>query len=119
MAGMKVSVCMVALMVVCMAAGWPKGEGSVTCGSVVSCLAPCMSYARGSGPLTQSCCAGVKKLNDLAGTTADRKAACTCLKTIGAGLKNANWGAIEKVPAQCRVNVPYKISPSTDCSRVR
>lgn len=116
MAGMKVSVCMVALMVVCMAVGWQKGEGAVTCGTVTSCLAPCMPLAKGTGGLSPACCAGVKRLNTLAATTADRKTACGCLKTIGNALKKANWGAIEAVPAKCGVSVGYKISPSTDCS---
>ncbi|KAH7672512.1 Plant non-specific lipid-transfer protein/Par allergen protein [Dioscorea alata] len=118
MAGMKVSVCMVALMVVCMAAWWPKGEGALSCVTVVSSLKPCLAYVQGKGGLPPGCCTGVQTLNGSAKTTADRQVACNCLKTLAKSMKGINYGIIEGLPGKCGVNVPYKISPDTDCTKV-
>ncbi|MCE3052255.1 tyrosine protein phosphatase, partial [Datura stramonium] len=51
-------------------------------------------------------------------TPADRKTACTCLKSAANTIKGINAGKAAGLPAACGVNIPYKISPSTDCSKV-
>ncbi|OWM81633.1 hypothetical protein CDL15_Pgr007671 [Punica granatum] len=92
-------------------------ESTVTCGQVASGVAPCLNYLRGGAPLSQSCCGGVKALNGAARTTPDRQAVCKCLKAASASIPGINLGLASGLPSKCGVNVPYKISPSTDCSR--
>ena len=96
-------------------------EGSVTsCGQVVSLLAPCMGYAMGrvASPAA-SCCSGVRGLNAAAATPADRKTTCTCLKQQTSGMGGIRPDLVAGIPSKCGVNIPYAISASTDCSKVR
>ncbi|GAB4856244.1 hypothetical protein Ancab_014171 [Ancistrocladus abbreviatus] len=106
---------------VCMTVAAPLAEAAVTCGTVTQSLAPCISYLRGAGKApTSGCCGGVKTLNGMARSPADRQAACNCLKNAAASmsgslsLKNA-----AALPGQCGVSIPYSISPTTDCSKVQ
>lgn len=91
---------------------------ALTCGQVTGSLGQCFTYIRGGGTPTTACCDGVRKLNGLARTTPDRKQACACLKALAGGLKGINYEAAAALPGKCGVSVPYKISPSTDCSRL-
>ncbi|PUZ62727.1 hypothetical protein GQ55_3G009200 [Panicum hallii var. hallii] len=94
-------------------------EAAVTCGQVSSAIGPCLSYARGTGTgPSAACCSGVKSLNSAARTTADRRAACTCLKSAASRLSGLKAGNAASIPSKCGVSIPYTISPSVDCSRV-
>ncbi|KAK4377435.1 hypothetical protein RND71_003731 [Anisodus tanguticus] len=73
-------------------------------------------YLQGHGPLG-SCCGGVKGLLGAAKTPADRKTACTCLKSAANSIKGIDASKAAGLPGACGVKIPYKISPSTDCSR--
>ncbi|KZV40867.1 non-specific lipid-transfer protein 2-like [Dorcoceras hygrometricum] len=95
----------------------PRGEAQIGCGRVVSYLNPCIPYVTGSGPLGQ-CCGGVKGLYGAAKTTADRQSVCGCLKNL-AQAYSAYIGKAASLPRQCGVSIPYAISPSTDCSKVK
>ncbi|TVU50613.1 hypothetical protein EJB05_01991, partial [Eragrostis curvula] len=94
-------------------------NAAISCGQVNSAISQCLAYARGSGAAPSAgCCSGVRSLNAVAKTTADRRAACNCLKSAAArvsGLKAANAASI---PSKCGVSLPYTISTSIDCSRV-
>ncbi|PHU05228.1 Non-specific lipid-transfer protein 2 [Capsicum chinense] len=89
---------------------------ALSCGQVTSAMAPCVPYLTGRGPLG-GCCGGVKGLMSAAKTPADRKTACTCLKSAANAIKGIDAGKAAGLPAACGVNIPYKISPSTDCSK--
>ncbi|OMP08076.1 Plant lipid transfer protein/Par allergen [Corchorus capsularis] len=105
--------------ILCMAlVSAPLAEGAITCGQVTSSLAACIAYLRG-GPLTPGCCNGVRSLNSAAKTTPDRQAACNCLKSAAGSIPGINFGLAGGLPGKCRVSIPYKISPSTDCSKVK
>ncbi|MCE0481806.1 tyrosine protein phosphatase [Datura stramonium] len=103
-------------VVLCMVIVAPHAEG-LTCGQVTAYLASCVPYLR-NGPLG-GCCGGVKSLANAARTTPDRKAACNCLKSAAAAIPRLNLSKAAAIPASCGVNIPYKISPSTDCSKIR
>ncbi|KQK15315.1 non-specific lipid-transfer protein 4 [Brachypodium distachyon] len=96
-------------------------EGAVTgCGQVVSALAPCIGYATGGAASPSArCCSGVRGLNSAASSPADRKTACTCLKQQTSGMGGIRPDLVAGIPGKCGVNIPYAISPSTDCSKVR
>ncbi|CAL4904570.1 unnamed protein product [Urochloa decumbens] len=105
--------------VVLLAAAATTSEAAVTCGQVSSAIAPCLAYARGQGSAPSSgCCSGVRSLNSAARTTADRRAACNCLKNAARGISGLNAGNAASIPSKCGVSIPYSISTSTDCSRV-
>ncbi|XP_070043868.1 non-specific lipid-transfer protein 2-like [Nicotiana tomentosiformis] len=104
-------------VLLCMVVVEPNG-GHTCCGQVQSGLAPCLPYLQCRGPLG-SCCGGVKGLLGAARTPVDRKTACTCLKSAANAITGTNIGKVAGLPSACGVNIPYKISPSTDCSRVQ
>ncbi|URD99821.1 hypothetical protein MUK42_30584 [Musa troglodytarum] len=60
----------------------PRVTPAITCGQVTSALRPCIAYATNKGALTSGCCNGVKNLNSASKTSADRKAACNCIKSL-------------------------------------
>lgn len=94
-----------------------KVEAAITCGQVTSGLMPCIGYLQNGGTLPPACCSGIKSLNNAAKTTPDRQATCNCLKNVAKQFpKNVVAGAAG-LPGKCGVDVPYKISPSTDCSK--
>ncbi|TMW82907.1 hypothetical protein EJD97_003962 [Solanum chilense] len=114
---MEMSSKIACFIVLCMIVVAPHGE-ALSCGQVTSGLAPCLPYLQGKGPLG-GCCSGVKGLLGAAKTPADRKAACTCLKSAASAIKGIDVGKAAGIPSACGVNIPYKISPSTDCSKVQ
>ncbi|CAL5014704.1 unnamed protein product [Urochloa decumbens] len=109
-----------AVVAVVLLAAAATSEAAVTCGQVNSAIGPCLAYARGGGSTPPAqCCSGVRSLNSAARTTADRRAACNCLKSAASRIKGLNVGKASAIPSKCGVSIPYAISPSTDCSRVR
>ncbi|KAL0377100.1 UNVERIFIED_CONTAM: Non-specific lipid-transfer protein 2 [Sesamum calycinum] len=97
----------------------PEGEAAISCGTVFSYVKSCIQYVTGKGPLGGGCCNGVKGLYSVAKTTSDRQSVCNCLKSIAASTPGVNLGTAAGLPGKCGVSIPYKISPSTDCSRVQ
>ena len=92
-------------------------DAAISCGQVTSALSPCISYARGNGASpSAACCSGVRSLASSARSTADKQAACKCIKSAAAGL---NAGKAAGIPTKCGVSVPYAISSSVDCSKIR
>ncbi|MBC2899274.1 hypothetical protein CFC21_112125 [Triticum aestivum] len=92
-------------------------EATVSCGQVSSALSPCIPYARGNGANPPAaCCSGVRSLASSARSTADKQAACKCIKSAAAGLIP---GKAAGIPTKCGVSVPYAISSSVDCSKIR
>ncbi|KAL5550621.1 hypothetical protein UlMin_000797 [Ulmus minor] len=103
------------LMVMVVAA--PLAQAAISCGQVSSSLAPCFNYLKVGGVVPAACCNGVRGLNNAAKTTPDRQAACRCLKAASGSIKGLNPSLASGLPGKCGVNIPYKISPSTDCNR--
>nr|UHK12171.1 non-specific lipid transfer protein 1b [Fagopyrum tataricum] len=106
------------LLMVCMAVAAPEAEAALTCGTVTKNLVPCLPYLKGGTGPSVPCCNGVKALASSANTPADRKIACGCLKQSSGAISGLNLGNAAALPGKCGVSVPYKISPSTDCSKV-
>ncbi|KAK1355553.1 Non-specific lipid-transfer protein [Heracleum sosnowskyi] len=118
-----ITVSKVAVAIMCMVAvlslSAPLAVEGLTCGQVASSLGPCLNYLKVGGVVPPGCCSGVKSLSGIATTPADRKQACTCLKSISGSVTGINAGLAAGLPGKCGVSVPYKISPSTDCSQVQ
>ena len=92
-------------------------EASISCGKLASELSPCLDYLKKGGAVPPGCCSGIKALSSASKTTADRQAACTCLKNLSKSYTGLNLGLASGLPGKCGVSIPYKISPSTDCSK--
>ena len=116
---------LVCFAIVCLALGAtiPKAQAAVTCGQVMNNLAPCASYIMSGGSTVPAqCCNGIRTLNSMAQTTPDRQAVCSCIKSA-VGSIGLSYGLNDRLnlaaglPEKCGVNIPYQISPNTDCSR--
>ncbi|KAI3407908.1 Non-specific lipid-transfer protein [Psidium guajava] len=106
-------------LVIGLAAVAPLAESGVNCGQVVSYVAPCIGYLRAGGSVPPACCRGIRSLNNAARDTSSRQATCRCLQASAGNIRGLKPGLVSALPGKCGVNVPYKISPSTDCNRVR
>lgn len=108
------------LVLVClMGSAFVSTKAQVTCGTVVNDLSPCISYVSYGGAVPTNCCKGVRTLYNAARSTADRQTVCTCLKQAVGGISYTRYqlGLAAGLPGKCGLNIPYQISPSTDCSR--
>nr|ADR66945.1 non-specific lipid transfer protein [Prunus armeniaca] len=108
------------VVALCMVVSVPIAQAqAITCGQVVSTLAPCINYVKSGGAVPPACCNGIRTLNGLAKTTADRQAACNRLKQLSGSIPGVNPNNAAALPGKCGVNVPYKISISTNCAAVK
>ncbi|RDX62174.1 hypothetical protein CR513_59511, partial [Mucuna pruriens] len=113
MASLKV-VCVVAVL--CMVVLSAPTAQAITCGQVTGSLAPCIGYLQKGGKPLTGCCDGVRSLAAAAKTTADRQTACNCLKQAAGVISGFNANNAAALPGICGVNIPYKISTSTNCA---
>lgn len=115
MAGMvPKSMSTMAVAVIFVAWAIPQGD-AIDCTVVVQYLNPCLPYLTDQGALG-GCCSGVKDLYDAAKTPEDRQSVCSCLKSIYGLYSTVDMSKASGLPGECGVSVPYKISPSIDCS---
>ncbi|GLJ47362.1 hypothetical protein SUGI_0999660 [Cryptomeria japonica] len=93
-------------------------NAAISCSTVTSDLSPCLSYVTGgSSQPSGGCCSGVRTLNAAASTTPDRRAACSCIKTIANSAPGFRWDRAGSLPGQCGVNVGFPITPSVNCAK--
>ncbi|XP_047157097.1 non-specific lipid-transfer protein 1-like [Vigna umbellata] len=116
MASVKVA-CMVVMCMAVMSAPMMMVQ-AVTCDQVTASLAPCLGYLMNGGAAAPGCCSGVKNILGAAGSSADKQTVCKCLKDA-AGKYNINEQYAQALPGVCKVNIPYKISRSTNCADIR
>lgn len=109
---MKLACFLVACMIV---AGPITANAALTCASVVSNMARCISYLGGSETISGACCSGIRSINGLSRTPSDRQIACGCLKRV-ATLPNINADRAAGLPNACGVSLPYNISKSANCT---
>ncbi|XP_076918150.1 non-specific lipid-transfer protein 1-like [Bidens hawaiensis] len=93
-------------------------DGAVTCQTVVTSLTPCATYLTRGGQVPPACCNGITSLYKAASTTTDRQTACKCMEQAAGMVPGISLDAASSLPGKCGVNIPYKISPTTDCSKV-
>uniref|UniRef100_A0A7N0VC82 Non-specific lipid-transfer protein n=1 Tax=Kalanchoe fedtschenkoi TaxID=63787 RepID=A0A7N0VC82_KALFE len=110
-------------LLICMVAFEPPlaARAAISCGTVASALSPCIPYLKAGPPAAPAarCCGGIKSLLLAAKTTADRQAACSCLKSQAGQVPNLKPAAASALPKACGVSIPYPISPSTNCANVK
>ncbi|KAL6132952.1 hypothetical protein ACLB2K_065189 [Fragaria x ananassa] len=62
-------------------------------------------------------CTNLRNMVNSATSTVDRQNACKCLKAAAAKFQTINPDNAAKLPYNCNVNIPYKISINTNCAR--
>ncbi|CAA3018247.1 non-specific lipid-transfer 1-like [Olea europaea subsp. europaea] len=98
----------------------PHAEAEILCSTLASTLSPCLNYVMyGGHQVPSNCCASSKSLYGMAETTSDRQSICTCLKTVAVSASAASIKNAAGLPGKCGIRIPYKISPSMDCSKVQ
>ncbi|XP_071691052.1 non-specific lipid-transfer protein 1-like [Rutidosis leptorrhynchoides] len=96
----------------------PNSNAAITCATVIKDVGPCVNYLKnGSGAPPPGCCSGAKALAATASTTADRRAACACLKSASQRL-NPNPELAQSLPGKCGINLGFTISSSVDCTKI-
>ena len=95
----------------------PQAKAAITCATVSKSLVPCIAYLEGGSTPTPGCCNGVKTLNSLASTPADRRTACGCLKSAVTSFQGIDFAKAAQLPTKCSVNIGYTISPNIDCTK--
>ncbi|KAJ8555422.1 hypothetical protein K7X08_012918 [Anisodus acutangulus] len=98
----------------------PRTEAAIPCSTVLNGLIACLSYVVSGGKVPPTCCRGIKSLYGAAKTTADRQSVCSCLKIAASSVNGINFKNAAALPGKCGVkNIPFKISPKADCSKVK
>ncbi|KAL6626977.1 hypothetical protein ACP70R_030703 [Stipagrostis hirtigluma subsp. patula] len=111
------------LLAVAVAAAAATSHGAsaalLQCGQVTQLMAPCMPYLAGAPGLTPYgiCCNSLGVLNQLAAATADRVAACNCVKAAAAGFPAVDFARAAGLPAACGLSISFAISPNMDCNQ--
>ncbi|CAA7389266.1 unnamed protein product [Spirodela intermedia] len=95
----------------------PVAESAISCDVVYSNLNPCLNYVLFGGMPPPQCCQGARNLLAAARTPADRQSICRCLKNASQGATGPISDNAATLPMKCNMNIPYRISPSTDCNR--
>ncbi|GLJ47204.1 hypothetical protein SUGI_0996430 [Cryptomeria japonica] len=94
-------------------------KAAISCSTVTSDLSGCLSYVTGgSSQPSASCCSGVRTLNSAAATPPDRRAACSCIKSIAGEVPGFRWDRAGQLPAQCGVNIGFPITPKFNYSTI-
>lgn len=91
---------------------------AVTCGQVDASLVPCISYLTGHDDSpSPACCAGVKAVKGMVQTTADKRAACSCVKAAAERYADLKDAAAQYLPTKCGVQLDIPISRTVDCDK--
>lgn len=106
-------------VLVCMlvAAAHQHVDASLTCAEITTLLTPCIPYAIVGGTVPTICCEGIKTLNAASNGTADDRAACSCIMNGLKPIPGINYDLVGTLPEACGTTCPYKITPTTDCSK--
>ncbi|MBA0656972.1 hypothetical protein Goklo_009288 [Gossypium klotzschianum] len=95
----------------------PASNAAISCSVVIKDLRPCVNYlTKGSGKPPSACCAGASALASATSSSADKKAACECIKSASKNIKPNNQLA-QALPSNCGITLPVTISPNVDCSK--
>ncbi|XP_020241951.1 non-specific lipid-transfer protein 8-like [Asparagus officinalis] len=95
-----------------------SSEADIGCSDVLKDLTPCVSYlTTSSGSPSTACCNGVTTLASATSSTADRRAACSCIMNVVSKVK-PNIEAAKALPGSCNITLPFTVSPNLDCSKI-
>ncbi|XP_022760951.1 non-specific lipid-transfer protein 1-like [Durio zibethinus] len=110
---------LVCALLLCMLVVEPMATTAISCGYVAKQISGCIKYLQNGGFLPPNCCMGIRALNNGAKTTRDRRSVCRCLQNAARTIPGIKRNLAVGLPKKCGVKIPYKISPSTNCNRVK
>ncbi|KAL7242961.1 hypothetical protein ACSBR1_015382 [Camellia fascicularis] len=91
---------------------------TITCQDAILKILPCEPYLLGIGDITVPCCQGAQNLNQMANSTADRRAVCACFKQVGPSL-GVNVDRAKKLPDLCKIDLRgITIDFTIDCNTI-
>ena len=106
------------LVVVAMANLMAEPARAINCVDVDMALRQCVPYLTGqAAEPAAACCAGIAHLKNIATTTPERQAACSCVKEAASHLSGLKDDAVSTLPAKCNAPLPYPISAAVDCTK--
>ncbi|XP_019418995.1 PREDICTED: non-specific lipid-transfer protein 1-like [Lupinus angustifolius] len=114
-----IKVTLVATIMACMVIIGSHAEATVTCEQVTIWLTPCISYAVLGGNVSSLCCQGVHSLNAAYKNGDDRRGSCQCVKDRAALIPGIDYNRVNEIGEKCGSKCPYKVYPTTDCSKVK
>ncbi|KAI8027277.1 hypothetical protein LOK49_LG02G00824 [Camellia lanceoleosa] len=89
---------------------------AISCGQVDGYLAPCVPYLiGGSGSPAPTCCEWVKNIKGMASTTAEKQAACNCVKQAANSYSNLKDDAAQSLTTECSVQMDIPVSRTINC----
>ncbi|XP_075478730.1 non-specific lipid-transfer protein 1-like [Primulina tabacum] len=94
---------------------------TISCGQVDAALMPCISYltGRGGNKPSSACCNGVKSVKGMGRTTADKRAACSCVKAAANRYPGMKDALAQSLPVQCGVHLDIPVSRTVDCNKIK
>ncbi|KAL0694194.1 hypothetical protein Bca4012_061374 [Brassica carinata] len=93
-------------------------ESTISCSVVINDLQPCVSYlTSGNGQPPETCCEGVRSLDAATTTSADKKAACECIKSV-ANSVTVKPELAKALASNCNASLPVDASSTVDCNTV-
>ncbi|KAF5794623.1 putative plant lipid transfer protein/Par allergen [Helianthus annuus] len=103
---------MACVVVACMVVLAPHAEAAITCGTVVSNMISCLTYLQ-TGVLV------LKDLTVLLATALTGSSPVAVLRVPTSPTPGSTQQMLPpaSLPSKCGVNIPYKISPNSDCSK--
>ncbi|KAK4268877.1 hypothetical protein QN277_022106 [Acacia crassicarpa] len=109
----------VAAILVAVLISAPKQVGAIPCSVVIPKISPCRGYIDKSKRIpSQSCCDGVKDINDRSKTRQDRVEACKCIKQALSLMSKYDPNRIPLIPGKCRFSFSLPVIKSdTDCNK--
>ncbi|XP_031266884.1 non-specific lipid-transfer protein A-like [Pistacia vera] len=71
-----------------------------------------------AGNPSTACCDGVRNIKAITPTTADRQAACECVKSAAAKYPNINQDAASSLPGKFGAPLNIPTSKNTNCANI-
>ncbi|CAI9758843.1 unnamed protein product [Fraxinus pennsylvanica] len=97
----------------------PYSEAAISCNMVATSLAPCLNYVLSGGAVPTACCNGISSLYNSLKTTWLAVWQTRTLKSVAGSASATSFKNAASLPSKCGLNIPYKLSPSVDCSKIQ
>ncbi|XP_045823612.1 non-specific lipid-transfer protein 1-like [Trifolium pratense] len=107
------------VLMACMLIASSHAKATLTCDQVTIWLTPCIPYGMLGGSVSPMCCQGVHSINAAYKNGDDRRLACQCIQDKAAQIPLLDYTRVNQIGELCGSECPYKVYPSTDCSKVK
>ncbi|KAG9445481.1 hypothetical protein H6P81_016821 [Aristolochia fimbriata] len=95
-----------------------EAPAPMSCPQMALAVVPCFGYIVAGGDVPAECCSGLKAVKAAAPTTELCRQACACMQWTAAAIPGVNYDLVNTLPQKCHFSISFKLTPSTDCSKV-